>query len=313
MKKFALTALATATLLGAGSANAFTHGTLTNGFIVPNVVHDGSNLTTAVGIINKSTRTIPLYWTFFDQESNHVTDGCFLMTQNDYQGFNWAVESGTGMENKRGYLVFAVGDPVIAPGATSCPAAANLAAPGPGAQVSANAFFVDVASADVAFTPVVDGDLGLLGDLTTLGPDSLVWANGAFSRPAGHPDIMNMRYFVDGAPGGNDTAIVVWSTGDQRGTHTVNMYDDKQNRKSVNFALEHSELDWFNPETIPGRPADFLDGFIEWAPFAVTPGDFPGAPGTSLAAMGGSVYSYSVVSAPAFGAVQTLLASHPQP
>jgi len=72
------------------------------------------------------------------------------------------------------------------------------------------------------------------------------------------------------------------------------MYNDQQDRKSVNFNLKHDELDWFDPETIQGRPADFDEGFIAWnVPEAIT-----------------SVFSYSVIDAPAFGAVQTILNPH---
>ena len=102
---------------------------------------------------------------------------------------------------------------------------------------------------------------------------------------------------------------MVWSTGNHSGTHTVNIYDDKQNRKSVNFKLVKAELDWFDPETIAGLPATFNDGFIEWTPgTAVT--DSTATLGTPLATLGGSVFTYSAISSAAFGAVQTVLGSH---
>ena len=167
----------------------------------------------------------------------------------------------------------------------------------------------------MAYIPVIDGDLTLAAgsNLTTLGPTSLTAAAGAASVG----QVMNMRYFIDGATGGTDTLIAVWSTGDQRGTHTVNMFDDKQGRKSVNFKLDHRELDWFNPETIPGRPAGFVDGFIEWNT-GVVPGDYlsqPGAvAGSALGSIaGGSVFTFSVINSPAFGAMQTVLGAHHAP
>ena len=315
MKKLAMTAIAAATVLCAGAAQAYTVGTFSNGVVVPNVIHNGPTDTTAVGLINRSGGIRAVYWTFFDQDSNHVTDGCFPMTDSDYQPFVWSSESGTGLEGQRGYLVFALGTSVAgATVATACSAAsaAAIAAPGAGARLAANAFQVDATNKDVAYIPVVDGPLALAGNLTTLGPTSLTLAAGA--APVG--DVMNMRYFIDGATGGTDTLIAVWSTGDQRGTHTVNMFDDKQGRKSVNFKLDHTELDWFNPETIPGRPAGFVDGFIEWNT-GTAPGDYlslPGAvAGNELAAAGGSVFTFSVINSPAFGAVQTVLGAHHAP
>ena len=309
MKKLAMTAIAAATVLCAGAAQAYTVGTFSNGVVVPNVIHNGPTDTTAVGLINRSGAIRAVYWTFFDQDSNHVTDGCFPMTDSDYQPFVWSSESGTGLEGQRGYLVFALGTSFTGiTAATACSAASAVGIDSTG-RLAANAFQVDATNKDVAYIPVIDGDLTLAGNLTTLGPTSLVAAAGA--APVG--DVMNMRYFIDGATGGTDTLIAVWSTGDQRGTHTVNMFDDKQGRKSVNFKLDHQELDWFNPETITGRPAGFVDGFIEWKT-GVVPGDYPGAvAGNALATAGGSVFTFSVINSPAFGAVQTVLGAHHAP
>ena len=299
MKKLAMTAVAAAAVLGAGAAHAYTSGTFSNGFVVPNVIHEASGATTAVGIINTLEQSVPVYWTFHDQESNHVADGCFVMTAKDYEPFVWSANAGTGMAGKRGYLVFAVGN-TATPTCGTSDAAASLAASN--AIIAGNAFYVDPVAKDVAFTPVIDGPLTLTGNLTTLGPSSLTLVGGA--APISATQRINARYFIDGAPGGTDTSIVVWSTGDQRGTYTVNMFDDKQQRRSVNFQLDHAELDWFNPEAIPGRPATHVDGFIDW--LTTTASTRP----TGAGAFTGSVFVYSVISAPAFGAVQTVLGAH---
>ncbi|MCK9516180.1 MAG: hypothetical protein WCZ18_07365 [Ottowia sp.] len=285
MKKLALTAVAAATMLAAGAANAYTSGTFSNGFVVPNVIHNGVGYTTTVGITNAGDAT-SVWWTFFDQDSGHVTDGCFPMTANDYYQYIWSSESGVGLENKRGYLVFASGPD------DECTDSSGLSE---GGLIGGHAFQVDVPNDDVAYTPVIDGDLTITGDLSTMGPDSLTEVAGA--APVG--DILYMHYYIDGAPGGTDTRIFVWSTGDQSGTHTVNMYDDNQNRKSVNFELKFEELDNFNPETIAGRPADYTDGFIVW--------DTGTAPDLDTT---GSVFSYSEIAAPGFGAVQSVLGLH---
>ena len=297
MKKFAMTAVAAAAVLGAGAAHAYTSGTFSNGFVVPNVIHEASGATTAVGIINTTDKNVPVYWTFHDQESNHVTDGCFVLTGKDYEPFVWSSKSGVGLAGKRGYLVFAAGNTIA--GTTCTGATPSLAASSP--IIAGNAFYVDPVAKDVAFTPVIDGPLTLTPaavDLTKLDATSLTAVGGAAS--VGGAQKISARYFIDGASGGNDTSIVVWSTGNQKATYTVNIYDDKQNRKSVNFDLQHAELDWFNPEAIVGRPADFLDGFIEW--------DVPTLGAT--AGVTGSVFVYSVISSPAFGAVQTVLGAH---
>lgn len=319
MKKFAMAAVAAAAMT-AGVAQAYTMGTFSNGVVVPNVIHNGAADTTAVGLINRSGTIKSVYWTFFDQESAHITDGCFPMTHNDYEPFVWAAQSGLGLEGRRGYLVFALGSLAPATPAAAC-SAAEAALPnavGAGNRLAANAVQVMTASSDVSYIPVIDGNLTLAAgtNLGTMGPESLQNVAGAVNVVPGAGPQMLMRYFVDGtANGGNETRIVVWSTGDQRGTHTVNMFDAAQNRKSVSFALTHRELDWFDPEQIAGRPATFVDGFIEWNT-GVVPADFPGAAGTALGSAPvapvapRSVFTYSVVSAPAFGAVQTILGAH---
>lgn len=312
MKKFALAAVAAAAALGAGVAQAYTVGTFSNGVVVPNVIHNGAADTTAVGLINQTPNVVGVFWTFFNQNSGHVTDGCFPMTPKDFTPFVWSAMSGLGLEGVRGYLVFATGINGPATTVANACAAANSAALAPGA-IAANAFQVDVANKDLAFVPVIDGPLAIAGDLSTMGPASLLAVFGARAVPAGPAAVpqFSMRYYIDGAAGGNDTRIVVWSTGSHAGTHTVNMYDDAQNRKSVNFKLTFSELDWFDPETIAGRPASFVDGFIEWSPVAALPADYVPAGGAgSLFALGGSAFTYSLISAPAFGAVQTVLGAH---
>lgn len=287
MKKLALAAVAAAAMM-AGGAQAYTAGTFTDGVVVPNVIHNGSNLFTGVGLVNQSGATKSVYWTFFDQDSKHVTDGCFTMTDKAYRGFVWnAATAGLGLENQRGYLVFA------ASANTVCSASAAAAVIDPTALIAAHAFTVDTAASDVAYLPVIDGALGIGAavDLTKMDDTSLATVGGA--APVG--DTLSMRYFLDA---GASTNIVVWSTGDQSGTHTVNMYDNAQNRKSVNFKLVHTELDWFDPSTIGGIPASFVDGFIEWDTSAAAP------------KLAGSVFSYSVISAPAWGATQSVLGFH---
>lgn len=336
MKKFAMAAVAAAAL-SAGVAQAYTVGTFSNGFVVPNVIHNDAADTTAVGLINQSGAARAVYWTFFDQNSNHVTDGCVNLTNKDYESFIWSGRAGAGLAGKRGYLVFAAGATTAGTAQTACAGSAVLASVAD-TQISGTAFHVYATSKDVAFVPVIDGPLtlqqagvaastgvgvggvvnnGTQGgatnsvDITTMGSASLLAVAGAVTV-AGATALpqpqFSMRYAIDGATGGLDTAIVVWSTGDHKGSHTVNMYDDKQDRKSVNFDLKFAELDWFDPESIVGRAANHLDGFIEWTPGASIPA---GAPATgSLYTLGGSVFTYSVISSASFGAVQTVLGAH---
>ncbi|WP_306556388.1 hypothetical protein [Acidovorax sp.] len=316
MKKFAMAAVAAAAL-SAGVAQAYTVGTYSNGFVVPNVIHNGDTDTTAVGLVNNTGNVVPVFWTFFDANSNHVTDGCFPMTNKDFEPFVWSQQAGQGLAGTRGYLVFAVGaNTASTTAATACNVANATSGVAVNGAIGASAFQVTTTAQDVAYVPVIDGPLFLASgsDLTTLGATSLLAVSGARTVTGGVASAtpsFAMRYAVDNTlNAGLETRIVVWSTGDHRGTHTVNMFDAAQNRKSVNFALAEAELSFFNPETIPGRPANFADGFIEWSPMAKQPDDFPGADGSSFFSLGGSVFTYSVISMPAFGAVQSILGTH---
>jgi hypothetical protein len=309
MKKFAMAAVAVAAMM-AGGAQAYTAGTFSNGAVVPNVIHNGSTQFTAVGVVNQTGRTVPVFWTFFDQNSGHITDGCFVVTDKGYRSFNWMAESGNGLENRRGYLVFAAGGSTVSnpvAGPTCADTGHDVTA-----QIGVHAFQVDTTAQDVAYTPVIDGPLGtntlgvgIEGDLTTMDNASIGVVAGAAQSGAtaatGNARF-SMRYYLEN---GSSTNIVVWSTGRQNRSHTVNIFDNAQNRKSVNFDLTQQELDWFNPATIAGRPANFVDGFIEWnANGALRNAATPPAP------VAGSIFTYSVMVAPAFNATQTVLGMH---
>lgn len=307
MKKFALAAVAAAAMT-CGVAQAYTVGTYSNGFVVPNVELTAGG-TTAVGIINRTNSTVPVFWVFHDQNSGDVLDGCFTMTANQYKGVAWGSDLGDStVAGLKGYLLFAAGVVNTAGGETAAQVCNRGAELDPDALLSANAFQVDTSTSDVAVVPVIDGPLNLVSgsNLKSLDEKSLVSIGGAVQVDPGNGPVITARYAK--GVGGVKTNIVVWSTGDHSGKHTVDIYDDKQNRMSTNFVLTKAELDNFDPSTMVGTTA-FTDGFIEWnAGRAVTPiaknGD------GALGASGGSVFVYSVISLPAFGAVQTLLSAH---
>lgn len=305
MKKFAMAAVAAAAM-SVGVAQAYTVGTFTNGVVVPNVIQNGAGDTTAVGLV--STTGGCVFWTFFDQDSGHVKDGVFNMTANDFHGFVWAdsANSGVGLSGKRGYLVFTMSDATAVAG--KCPNSTTLTAASTTRDLAANAFHVNAAAKDVAFVPVIDGPLSFDGTYTlnNLKEESLVSVGGALTLGGSDTTAdLYMRYYIDGNAGGTDTNIVVWSTGDQRGSHTVYMFNDKQDQYSVNFKLNYSELDYFDVESIPGRDPGYLDGFLLWP---VNLDTFKGKRTASPSTV--SVITYSVISAPAFGAVQTVLGAH---
>lgn len=293
MKKLTI-ALAIAGAFAATGANAsMTLGQYDQGCLVPSAFYNaGSN--TVVGIT--STVATNVYWTFFDVNSNHVTDGQFAMTANDQTAFDWSAQGGAGTSGMNGYLVF-----------TSNLAAAGTALAANANAIACNAF--QITAGDAAFLPAPNlalGDYSAVGiNLTTLTALNVTGLTGGTPAAATNT---HMRYWIDGATGGRDTTVVVWTSNRSDDTYTVNIYDDAQNRKSVNFTLPNQELNIINPETIVGRPATYLDGFIDWNHGTAA------APVVGLAARSAWVaaddgfLTYSVVSDPAFGATQTLTA-----
>lgn len=236
-----------------------------------------------------------------------MTDGAIPMTNNDYHSFVWSANAGENVSGKRGYLVFTAGS---GNGKDSC----DPTTPNATMKLAGNAFQVLPASSDVAFVPVIDGVVTAgIPNLSLMDENSITTVTGAVVLDAVTTTSaeFSMRYYIDGKAGGNDTNIVVWSTGDQRGSHTVFMYDDAQHPKSVNFNLTHTELDWFDVESIVGRPASYVDGFITWAVDRNTFAPLvSGVKATIASPATVSVMTYSVISSPAFGAVQTMLGAH---
>lgn len=333
MKKIALAA-AVASALTVGTANAYNLNQEATGLVVPNVIHNGPTNTTAVGIVSRNAGTV--YWVFFDEDSNHVVDGQFAVTANDLHPFVWANASGIGMEGKRGYLVFTLDT-------NSDGAIADSNAIG---YMSGNAFQVNTTAKDVEFVPTIPLVMNAAMNAGTASaatadyvlPVNLPAMTGASIRSArltgvDAGDRLDMRYFIDNAAGGNDTTIAFWNADELRTssstplTFTAQMYNAAQQRQSINFALPKRNMNAVDVETILGRPAAFLDGFIELTLPAAAADTAPGlrvaggtactqhfdsnsGGATATADCLGGVLAYSRVSSTAFGAVQTLMAAH---
>ena len=359
MKKIALAAAVAASLF-TGAASAYSINYEATGLVVPNVIHNASDsFVTAVGLVARDAGIVN--WVFFDENSNHVADGSFPVTANDQHNFIWnTTTSGLGLENKRGYLVFTLdNNGVLTQGETIL-------------RMSGNAFQVDMGK-DVAFVPTIplltnfqlrtDAALPAPATVDNNSSDYVIPAAGlnlatmsgasirsarmtgvdAFNVGTGFTtvdlptsgDRLDVRYFIDNKAAGDDTIVAFW-TADEMATPTTwtaNMYNTSQQRQSVNFTLTKANMNAIDVETIPGRPATFLDGFIEVTlPTAAAPGlrqidpatglptgnacgfhslayDF-GVTGVADYACAGGVMAYSVISSPTFGAVQTMMAAH---
>jgi hypothetical protein len=307
MKKTALAVLVTGAL-GVSAANAATVTEFANGVLVPRVITDQASPAigqTAIGLNSCAQGTV--YWTFFDEDSVHVLDDQFNMTENDQADLIWNVSlnpgsdrlfGGQDVEGAEGYLVFIFDTN----GTGQLEAIPNGSSDEP--CLAGAAFQVHLGEGDVAFVPtmplnvrpvapgVVAGDFDeeggagtgiFIDDLTAMDGNDIA----RLTAGANANDIIFLRYFLDG---GASTAIYVWST-TAPGAATVQMFDNNQNRRSVNISLPNTELNVIDPSAIVGRPPTFVDGFIEWQ-----------VPATIAGAI-----SWSVVDAPAFGARQTIV------
>lgn len=273
-----------AVMFMAGQAGAVVLGLYETGQLVPKVYHDGANVDTVVGLSCVATGGCDVYWAFFDNNSTHITDGMIEMTKDDYYGFSWMAESGVGLENVDGYLVFTSGDNATAPTGT--------------ADIFANAFMVDTAGKDAVLVPVLPipvADYAAGTDLTSMDATSIV----SLSAGTAPGDVLDIRYWIDTAYSAT-TDIVLWSVCDASGTYNINIYNDEEGRKSVNFELPNEELNIVDPSTIVGRPADYIDGFIR---FTVPDGTCDLAAGDV-----NDMFVFSYVDSDTIGAMQTLLA-----
>jgi len=293
-----LCAAAVAGAVGLAEVHAYEMGEFGQGMLVPRVVHDGMGSTTAVGLVwscPADTDGGTVYWTFFDANANHVTDGSFPMTQNDRYAFVWQDQAGVGLDGVEGYLVFVAdsnNDGALTPADDVC--------------LMGEAFHVYAGSNDVAFVPtfqMIFGDFNAGGgvpNLAAMGPGTITTLNsGAFVSlfPSSN---LYMQYSIGG---GDATQIVIWSAEPIGGPgvfYTVDIFDHEQNRKSLNIPLPQAALNVVDPATLVGLPSSFLNGFIRWSvPIGPDPdGDGNGA------------VSYSLIQSPAFGARQTIVNPH---
>ena len=271
----------------AGQVSAVTLGMYDTGQLVPKVYHDGANVDTVVGLTCVDG-PLPggacmVYWTFFDVDSTHITDGIIPMTNNDFEAFSWQAESGFGLEGVDGYIVFTSGTAADAASATN--------------DIFANAFMVDIAGGDAVFTPVVPLDIRDYApgvDIKFMDATSIV----SLTNGTAPGQVLDIRYWIDPAYCAM-TAVVLWSVCDVSGTYTVNIFNDDEDWKSLNFVLPNEELNLMDPSTLLGRPAGFIDGFIRYT----VPAGACVAP-----EIRNDMFVFSYVDSNLIGAMQTLLA-----
>ena len=247
--------------------------------LLPWATFSSSSATTVAGITVKEAGTI--YWTFFDQDGGHVDSGNFPVLANQMYPFNWSTEGDSSLAGTKGYLLFTID--------TNADGAIDNT---DGDSISINSFYVDTATSDVAYIPTVVVDDSGLSTTNPATYEISVLPICLFGFGACSSRVLDMRYYIDGYPGGEDTGIVIWTCGDPGSTQSVTMYDANGNFKAVDIDTPHSQMNSIDPEAITDRPANFLDGYIRW----------------TVPAGAVSAYSFSIIHTTAFGAIQTLVA-----
>lgn len=305
-------ALAVTSVLGASAANAAIMAEYANAVLVPWVRAEATDPSevrgTAIALNSCAAGTV--YWAFYNAGSVKQIDSQFPMTKNDQRSFLWNDPEfgGDGFLDEDGYMIFFLDtndDVTITPGEIVNNPDGTRTFLGDSTCLAGNAFFVDTQANDVAFVPTYPMNLlwgDFVGGLNLIQIDGVADITGLWAG-AREGDTMHLRYFVDGAPGGDDTTIYIWSatsvfTQPGRGSYFIQQYDNTQTRFSLRMDLFNPELNVLNPETNDNFsvPSRFKDGFYEW----VIDDRFPDFD------MDGIV-SWSVVTSPRFQATQTVL------
>lgn len=314
MKKFmqwGLAALAAfALMLGVtGNVSAMDLGFYDEGVLVPRAIHNASNVDTVVGLTASAPGIV--YWTYFSRNSDHLYDSYFPVTKNDLYGFSLANELGSNLIDQEGYLVFTL-DVACTNAANTVPAGCedfqiNCPNDAPTNNLAANSFLVDTTASDAVFVPVLpldQDDYASCENLLAMDANSIVDAENGIPDDAQ----VDIRYWIDPAYCAA-TQMVVWTIGADRGTDTVNVFDDAEHRTSLTMCWRYKELNLFDPsDTGISANDDCVSGkYGTAAAFTAWPSTY--IDGFMRICMPEAGIAYSYITSTYFGAAQTLLAA----
>lgn len=238
----------------------------------------------SVGLISQSGGTIR--WLFFDQDGRRVDAGDFRTQDGEFLGFSLASNASASLGDTLGFLMFCLDD--------NNDGRLNF---DDNPDLSANALLVRANDADAVYLPVLpvfvsDIEPGnFLSDIDD-------WTNDPIDElltGAGPDEKLYMRYFTDGVENsGDDTTIYLFTAG-----HPDNEIDVEAVGPGAvidaELLLGQFRLNVIDPETVTGlADSDLIgSGYLVWE----IPDDIR------------SAFAFSLVSSPAFGAVQSLVGS----
>ena len=275
----------------AGTAQAHEVGVFGVGLLVPRAIHNGAGDTTAAGVTWLCPRDGDggtVHWGFVDPDGLRLAGGEFTMAQGGRHAFVWASE-GAGLAGQEGYLwmVADSNDDGLLDGSDE-------------ACIAGEAFHVNVTGQDVAYVQTWPfGAEDVLQEAENVAFDDI--DQGPRSLRAGAQTGERVQT-VFSVGGGDVTEVVLWSSGDLQGTHSVRIADGQGNEILATLHLGHSHLNVIDVGTLPVLPAAFTNGYMLW--------EVP-ATGDAAAPMG--VAGFSLLQSPVFGAVQSVTAAHHHP
>lgn len=282
---FAATALATLlagpTNVQAASMNEYDELQATLGLF------ESSGGVTAVGLTSNAAGTV--YWAFFDPNGNGLVSGSFSVQQDRLTPFIWdsSTAGGPALADVPGLLLFGLD--------TDGNGRIEVV---DGKHLGSNAFFVDISVNDVAYIPTMnlradDIDESNPSNWTNL---PIAMLDGAGGKDADTGDVMDMQYLIDGAAGGDDTNIFIFTTEPVASSQTMTIYDGAGASKSITVPFLFNHLNVIDPEQLTDVTSAFNGGgFIRWT-----------VP-SSTTATAVDVFGGIIVESPTFGAAQTLL------
>jgi len=241
----------------------------------------GGNLT-AVGLLARKSGT--LYWAFFDGNGNRRANSSFPIEANELHPFFWnPITAGDNtLEGQPGFLLFALdtnGDAQITDADWPVP-------------LGANAFYIAPPD-DVAYIPTLNVDYSWLASSSPVSwndqpvMDVLSVYTGV---------TVDIQYYIDGAHGGDDTAIVIWSPRRMASPQNMTLHNGDRISKPIGVELPNENLNLIDLETNAEVTSGFFgDGYLRW--------NVPNASDDDQV----TLFLFSMVSSPAFGAIQTLL------
>jgi len=272
-----LTSLALAAALP--SAHATTMNVFAQCQLVPWATFGPAGVTTAVGLVARDGGTVE--WAYFDENGDLQQQGNFPVDDNSLESVVLELVLDPTLSGIQGFMLFCLDD--------------NDDGEIDGdddADLSANAFYVDLDSSDVAFVPTWPV---FEEDLDESDPDD--WDNSPVDSLAGAAESdenIYLQYLVDGQRGsGDDTALFIFTT-DEPDSQAQMLAVGPNETNNVNVSLPNSRVNVVDVENIDeiNNTAGLLpNGFLRY-----TVGDNVD-----------SAIGFSIVYSPGFGALQTLM------